>query len=94
MLFSENTLHRAWALATGRCECPGDNAHHGRCDAALLFSKHGYLADGGWFARAWTPLEQGGPDTPENVEALCGTCYARLLREGAAFPQALPVPVN
>ncbi len=81
--FSESTLHQAWALAQGRCECQREH-EGGRCDAPVLLAGHGYFGNGGWFARAWTPLEYRGPDTPEKVEVLCRRCYEGTLQQTAA----------
>jgi hypothetical protein len=40
-------------------------------------SRHGLLGEGGWFARAWTPLDEGGADDAGNAEALCWRCCLR-----------------
>lgn len=83
MRFSQATVQRCWQLAQGRCECQrGDHDHAERCNAVLMETAQGLIGEGGWFAWAWTPLEQGGPDAAENAEALCWRCYQRVVQPG------------
>ena len=77
MPFSQNTLREAYYLAKGRCECQREgHGHAERCGEEIVWQRYGLIGVGGWQARPWTPLEEGGGDDVENCEIVCWKCAA------------------
>jgi hypothetical protein len=77
MAFSEATLHEAWRLAQGRCECQRRrHGHRERCGAILTWEQRGLIGASGWQAIPWTPFADGGQDEVANCELLCWKCFA------------------
>ena len=69
------TLRTAWRLAQGRCECQREGHGHGdRCEERLLWNRRDLIGPGGWRARPWVAVEDGGADAPENCEIVCWRC--------------------
>ncbi|MFA5478822.1 MAG: hypothetical protein WC002_01040 [Candidatus Muiribacteriota bacterium] len=69
MIFSNDTIQKAWKKAGGKCE---------ECGRSLVFTHLEKSGErGAWNTHNKTGLIVG-PDTPSNCAILCWRCFMRL----------------
>ncbi len=82
MVFSDDTIKRAWQSAGGQCECRRIAHDHPyiRCGRDLVWENRGReAARGAWEARHIHSVQSGGSDALSNCEILCWECHLKTL---------------
>ncbi len=73
MAFSEETKHRAFERAHGKCE---------RCGKLLSYDNHSEGERGAWELHHIKPVRDGGSDLLSNARVLCLACHKNTVSYG------------